>query len=296
MLDGVMLLWFILTGCSLAFVAWDSFFNTPTSRVQQVAWLLVVFYTGPVGLFFYFLACRNPGVGMHDAFTDVSWKQSLNSEMHCLAGDATGILVAAIVVSSWDIPNGIDLGIEYATGFVSGLFIFQALMMIGMYGGNYIKAVRKTFFAETVSMNMVMVGMFGTMIILKDAIPEARHPEHAAFWFVMGMGTIVGGVTAYPINAWLVRNGLKHGCMTVQGRDERPKATPPAAHEHAGHASHQHHDMHDGEEHSHPADHEGMQMKSIAAGPALLWMLGTSALMVLALWLVSIYITPIRFS
>jgi hypothetical protein len=28
-------------------------------------------------------------------------------------------------------------------------------MMIGMYGGHYLLAVRKTFFAETVSMNLM---------------------------------------------------------------------------------------------------------------------------------------------
>jgi len=48
--------------------------------------------------------------------------------------------------------------IEYVSAFIVGLLVFQALMMVGMYGGNYLLAVRKTFFAETVSMNTVMVG------------------------------------------------------------------------------------------------------------------------------------------
>ncbi|MFP8881002.1 MAG: hypothetical protein VCE43_16905, partial [Myxococcota bacterium] len=82
MLDGAMLVWFVLTGLSLVFVIWDSVANTPVSSVQKLAWILVVAYTGPVGAFFYLLACRNPGPGMHDAFTKAPWKQGLNSEMH----------------------------------------------------------------------------------------------------------------------------------------------------------------------------------------------------------------------
>jgi uncharacterized protein DUF4396 len=105
------------------------------------------------------LACRRPLAGTHDAFTSATWKQSLNSEMHCLAGDATGIVVAASILPVFGLTNGWDAVVEYLAAFVSGLFIFQALMMVGMYDGNYWKAVRKTFFAETVSMNMVMTGM-----------------------------------------------------------------------------------------------------------------------------------------
>jgi len=41
MLDGVLLLWFILTGLSLVFVIWDSITNTPVSWVQKLAWVLV---------------------------------------------------------------------------------------------------------------------------------------------------------------------------------------------------------------------------------------------------------------
>jgi hypothetical protein len=72
--------------------------------------------------------------------------------MHCLAGDATGIILAAFVVSYFGLPNGIDLIFEYLSAFVVGLLIFQALMMRSMYDNDYGKAIRRTFFAETVSM------------------------------------------------------------------------------------------------------------------------------------------------
>ena len=98
MLNGAMLVWFSLTAASLLFVIWDSVTNAVTSWVQRLAWILVTAYTGPVVAFFYLLACRRPFPGSHDQFTRALWKQSVNSEMHCLAGDATGILIAALIV------------------------------------------------------------------------------------------------------------------------------------------------------------------------------------------------------
>lgn len=219
MLDGAMLVWFVLGLGSLAFVIWDSITNAPTSWVQRVAWILVVVYTGVVGLVLYLLACRRPFPGAHDAFTRPVWKQGVNSEMHCLAGDATGIVVAAAIVPAFGLANGWDVTIEYLAGFICGLFIFQALMMVGMYDGNYFKAVRKTFFSETVSMNMVMAGMIPTMVVLTSLWPESESPLSPAFWFRMGLATIVGGVIAFPVNWWLVANHLKHGCMTLPGKD-----------------------------------------------------------------------------
>lgn len=177
---------------------------------------LVTAYTGLFGLLAYWVSCRKQKGKTHEESTKEDWKQGLNSEMHCLAGDATGIIFSAAIVYHFGLPNGIDLIIEYLSAFVVGLFIFQALMMTGMFGGDYWLAVRKTFFVETVSMNMVMVGMIPVMVLLMHFLPEADNPWNPNFWFTMGMATIAGGLTAYPINYWLVNKKIKHGCMTIQ--------------------------------------------------------------------------------
>ena len=194
MLDGAMLVWFVLTGVSLLLLLIDLFSNSPVSWVQKLAWFLVVCYTGPVGLFAYLYACRRPFKGGHDAATKAWWKQGINSEVHCLAGDATGIIIAASIVPAFAITNGWDIVIEYIAGFVCGLFIFQALMMIKMFNGNYFMAVRKTFFAEAVSMNFVMAGMIPTMVLLAAVWPDSMEPTAWDFWFRMSLASIVGGI------------------------------------------------------------------------------------------------------
>jgi hypothetical protein len=123
--------------------------------------------------------------GAHDAFIAAHWKQSVGSLAHCLAGDATGIILAAVLTYRFGFPNGIDLILEYTAAFLFGWMVFQALFMKAMLGGNYVVALRGTFFAEFVSMNMVMVGMIPTMVILMHAMPESRNPLHPLFWGVM---------------------------------------------------------------------------------------------------------------
>ncbi|WP_444918042.1 DUF4396 domain-containing protein [Microbulbifer sp. JMSA003] len=287
MLTGAMLVWFILTCLSLVFVIWDSITNAPTSWVQRLAWILVILYTGVIGLIFYLLTCRRPFPGGHDQFTRATWKQSVNSEMHCLAGDATGILIAASIVPTLGLTNGWDSIIEYLAGFVCGLFIFQALMMRSMYQGNYLKAVGKTFFAETVSMNIVMAGMIPAMVILTSIWPNSEDPTNATFWFRMSLATIVGGIIAYPINYWLVKNHLKHGCMTLPGKDGVAPNFGHCSHECASNSAPHIQAISQ-------AETPKMEMHSLSLMESSIWIMGTFIALFLAIY-VTDKITPIYF-
>lgn len=290
MLDGAMAIWFVLTGLSVIFVLWDSVSNGVTSWVQRMAWILVTAYTGVFGLFFYLLTCRRPFAGGHDRYTAATWKQALNSEMHCLAGDATGILIAAVAVSSLALTNGWDVTVEYLAGFVCGLFIFQALMMRGMYQGRYLLAVRKTVFAETVSMNFVMAGMIPVMVILAHYWPGSEQPGAATFWFRMSLASIVGGVIAYPINYWLVARHLKHGCMTLPGADG------PAVG--LGHRSPEKSMVMEDEfgmkEMASSVGHDKMTMTALPLPSAVAWIVLSFGVLFVALWATSAFV-PIGF-
>jgi len=109
-----------------------------------------------------------------------------------------------------------EVGVEYILGFAFGWTIFQALFMRDMAGGSYLSALRRTFMAELLSMNLLMAGMVPTVMALKARIPAASDPTAPSFWFVMSMGLLVGFIVAYPMNWWLVAYHLKHGMMTVR--------------------------------------------------------------------------------
>lgn len=35
------------------------------------------------------------------------------------------------------------------------------------------------------------------------------HPDSPVYWFMMQIGMVLGFFTSYPVNAWLIRSGIK---------------------------------------------------------------------------------------
>jgi hypothetical protein len=215
MLDGVMLLWFLLAAVSLLFVSID-IRTTPESPVLKWGFVLVTAYIGVVGAFLYVLGCREPLPGLHERYVAARWRQTLGSTMHCVAGDGVGILAGAVLASALKLGGMAEVIVEYILGFAFGWMIFQALFMREMAGGSYSRALRNTFIPELLSMNLLMAGMVPTAMALRAQIAYRVEPLMPAFWFVMSIGLLIGFVVAYPINWWLVANHLKHGMMTVR--------------------------------------------------------------------------------
>ena len=244
-IDVALIGWFVLTAVSVIYVAWDNFANrNPENAVIKWAWVLTALYTGPGALAFYILADKEPRPGEHEQFIQPMWKQVLGSTLHCVAGDATGIIIAATITGLLGLPMWFDMLAEYLFGFGFGLFIFQALFMKDMMGGSYGKALRMSFLPEWLSMNMVMAGMIPAMVVLmmgRDM--RAMEPGQLLYWGTMSFGVIVGFATAYPVNWWLVAKGLKHGMGTqrappraLAGQDHAHPAARPQGMAHAGHS------------------------------------------------------------
>ncbi len=216
-IDYFLVVWFALAAASTIYVAWDQYRNNPEPTVMKWGFILVTLYMGPLGVLLYVLADKEPRPGEHEDFIKPLWKQGVGSTIHCVAGDATGIILAAAVTAKLGLPMWLDLIVEYATGFAFGLFIFQSLFMRSMMGGTYWHNVRKTFLPELISMNFMMAGMAPAMsFLMMGRDMRAMEPTELLFWGAMSLGVMVGFVTAYPANVWMVHGGLKHGLMTAR--------------------------------------------------------------------------------
>jgi hypothetical protein len=184
--------------------------------VIRWAWVLTTFYLGPVGAIFYVLVDREPKPGAHAQFVAPMWKQVFGSTLHCVAGDATGVIFAATITGLLGLPMWFDMTAEYVFGFAFGLFIFQSLFMKNMMGGSYLGALRSSFIPEWLSMNAMMAGMFPVMVtFMMGRDMRAMDPREPLYWGVMSLAIGVGFLTAYPANWWLVSKGLKHGLMSI---------------------------------------------------------------------------------
>jgi hypothetical protein len=231
---------------------------------------------GPIGLLLYVLADKEPRPGEHEQFTAPLWKQGVGSTIHCVAGDATGIILAAVITAALGLPMWLDLIVEYTTGFAFGLFIFQSLFMKSRMGGTYWENVRKSFLPEFISMNFMMAGMAPVMsFLMMGRDMRAMDPTELIFWGVMSLGVIAGFAAAYPANVWLVVRALKHGLMTERAKGSRFDVKPPKKDtkagrgEHGGHGSVTH------------AGHGGHGMMSDATTPQIAALGGVSVLALL---------------
>ena len=80
--------------------------------------ILVTLYMGPVGLLLYVLADKERGLGS-TSDSPPHFGSGGGSTIHCVAGDATGIIVAAATTALLGLPMWIDLIVEYLAGFSS---------------------------------------------------------------------------------------------------------------------------------------------------------------------------------
>ncbi len=252
MLSGIAFLWFVLTALSVLFVSID-IRSTPESPVLKWAFILITAYTGPFGAFLYVLGCREPLPGLHERYIAARWRQVLGSTMHCVAGDGLGILAGAVVGNILHLPLAAHIGLEYVLGFGFGWTIFQALFMRDMAGGSFRRSLTLTFVPELLSMNLLMAGMVPVMTIMMASIEGSESPLSPIFWFVMSMALLAGGISAYPMNWWLVARHLKHGMMTVR----RPGSLQTPHSEHLTRAT--------PEEMAHKAMSDGMPVRPSAA-------------------------------
>src|SRR5437764_6287993 len=237
-IDYFLAAWFALAFASTVYVAWDQHRNNPEPVVMKWGFILVTLYMGPLGLLLYVLADKEPRPGEHETFIKSLWKQGVGSTIHCVAGDATGIILAAVITATLGLPMWIDLIVEHLSGVAFGLFIFQSLFMKSMMDGTYLENVRKTFIPELISMNFMMAGMAPVMsLLMMGRDMRAMVPTELLFWGVMSVGVIAGFTLAYPANVWMVQRALKHGLMTV--RESSGNDAHPAAHG----AKHKHHQM-----------------------------------------------------
>jgi hypothetical protein len=125
-IDYFLVVWFVLAAASTLYVAVGQFRNNHEPTVMRWGFILVTLYMGPFGVFLYVMADKEPRPGEHETFVAPLWRQGVGSTIHCVAGDATGIILAAVVTAALGVPMWLDLVVEYLAGFAFGLFMFQS--------------------------------------------------------------------------------------------------------------------------------------------------------------------------
>ena len=186
--------------------------------IMNIVWPINGWFLGPVALWTYFKWGRVNAKNLNLEDTRSNSAKIFVSTSHCsagcTAGDALGVPIVAITALT---VAGSTLLAHYTVEFILAytfgiIFQFYAIYPMDKSIGvkNAFKAAIK---ADTLSLIAFEIGMFGLMALVNLVIftipPESTS---IVYWFMMQIAMILGFLTSYPANWWLVKKELKQLC------------------------------------------------------------------------------------
>jgi hypothetical protein len=93
--------------------------------------------------------------------------------------------------------------LAYLFGIVFQYFSVAPMRGLGVFEG-IVAAAR----IDTISLVAYEVGMFAWMTLQAKLYPGLQ-PTDWTYWWMMQISMVVGFLTTYPVNWWLIRKGIK---------------------------------------------------------------------------------------
>lgn len=208
--------------------------------IMNVVWPITAWYLGPLALWSYWhighLSTKNQretGTQGMDHMSKLPssshiisthndnrggkpfWESIFVSATHCGAGCTLGDIVSEWVVFIAGMTiAGVMLFASYVFDFALAWslgIIFQYLAIVQMRLVSFETALKEAIKADTLSLVMFEIGLFGWMALVAFVLIGNLYPVSPVFWFMMQIGMILGFFTSYPANWWLVKKGIKQG-------------------------------------------------------------------------------------
>ncbi|WML50576.1 DUF4396 domain-containing protein [Neobacillus sp. PS3-34] len=148
------------------------------------------------------------------------WQSVFVSTSHCSSGCTLGDSVGVPIVffTGMTILGSTLFAhytVEFILAYIFGIF-FQMFSIVPMsrkmgkkmsWGEGFWSAIK----ADTLSLIAFEIGMFGWMAIVNFFIfKKPPEPNTMTFWFMMQIAMILGALTSFPANWFLVKKGIKH--------------------------------------------------------------------------------------
>jgi hypothetical protein len=187
--------------------------------VMEFVWPITTLYFGPLGLLAYARWGRPQTARWekeHGAAPERPFPATVAIGVsHCGGGCTIGDVIGGWLVFLLALQiAGVALFAEYAVDFAIAFALgiaFQYFAIAPMRGLGLRDGIVASVQADSASLAAFEIGMFGWMAVVQFVFFAQPHltPDHASYWFMMQVGMILGFATAYPVNWWLLRRGIK---------------------------------------------------------------------------------------
>jgi hypothetical protein len=197
--------------------------NRQHMAIMNLAFPLTGLYMGPIALWAYFARGRRmsrkrmhmQAAGMNEEARDSWWQVSL-SDTHCGAGCVLGDIGGEWIVwaTAWMIGSTAALGPEYildlTLAWTFGILFQYFVIAPARNQVGRLAPLRDAIRSDTLSVLGFEVGLFGWMAVSDYVIWDPPLPiDSSSHWFMMQIGMMLGFVTSWPVNRWLLRRGIK---------------------------------------------------------------------------------------
>jgi hypothetical protein len=198
--------------------------------IMNIVWPVNALYLSVFGLWCYFRIGRRMAKGAMQEMsmdhmrqmtqekqprTEPTWRQTMVSDTHCGAGCTIGDIIAEFILFAfgWTL-FGSALYAEYAADLLlAWLFgvAFQYFAIMPMRKLSPSRGLVAAIKSDTLSILTFEIGLFAWMALTFFVFFPHPHlnPTEPGYWFNMQIGMILGFLTSYPMNSWLIKSGWK---------------------------------------------------------------------------------------
>jgi hypothetical protein len=193
--------------------------------IMNLVWPITGLYAGPLALWAYYLVGRlSTRKAMQEAKKRGEqklpgrekpfWQSAGLAATHCGSGCTLGDICAEwlIVLSPFSLFGKEIFGawaLDFTFAFAFGI-AFQYFTIVPMKKLSPGKGLVEALKADTLSLTCWQLGMYGWMAVATFAIfGRELAKTDPVFWFMMQIAMLFGFMTAYPMNWWLLRRGIK---------------------------------------------------------------------------------------
>lgn len=179
--------------------------------IMNVVWPVTALYMGPLALWAYY----RMGTSSEDK---PFWESVFVGVTHCGSGCTLGDVWSELMIFYTGFAFAGDtagrifqsyLVMDYILAYLLGI-VFQYFSIAPMRGISGWRGIWAAMKADTLSLTAFEIGLFGWMAVVHFWLfhPDVK-PDRATYWFMMQIGMCIGFLTAYPMNWWLIKRGLK---------------------------------------------------------------------------------------
>jgi len=227
----------LLGGACALFLSVDIGARPQKMAVMNVVWPVTAIFGTVLIVWLYFRYGREPprrraaevargpeGSGHRQPFPAIVAKGALHCGAGCMIGDAIaewlafaapGILAAMGWHTLFSQKMFAVWLLDFVFAFALGI-VFQYLAIAPMRNLSFARGLVTALKADTLSLTSWQVGMYGFMAFaqfgwFEHAFHLQAQVDMPEFWLAMQFAMLAGLATAFPVNWWLIRKGIKEG-------------------------------------------------------------------------------------